>query len=280
MIEPTSVRWLRRASLAFFAVLVGLPLYVVVTTSLKPLADVNDPFRWLPSRVTLRPYVDMWSTVPLADYLRNSLVVAVATTVLSLLVAVPAGYAVARGRFVGRRAFVLLLLIMQAAPGLLFLVPLFLVYSEIGDTAGLELIGTYPGLVVTHLTFGVPFATWLLATHIGSLPRDVEEAARVDGASTWQVLRLVVVPTAAPAIAVVGILAFTLSWGEVLFASVLTQASIQTLPVGLHAYATQSTVLWNQLMAAALATSLPVLVAVLAVRRFLAEPVQPVSRQS
>jgi multiple sugar transport system permease protein len=221
----------------------------------------------------------MWSTVPLIDYLRNSLAVALVTTVLSLLVAVPAGYAVARGRFVGRRTFVLLLLTMQAAPGLLFLVPLFLVYAEIGDTVGLELIGTYPGLVLTHLTFGVPLATWMLATHIGSLPRDVEEAARVDGASTWQVLRLVVVPTAAPAIVVVGILAFTFSWGEVLFASVLAQGSIQTLPTGLHAYATQSTVFWNQLTAAALATSLPVLAGILAVRRFLAEPVQPVTRR-
>lgn len=279
MIEPTSVRWLRRASLAFFTILIGLPLYVVVTTSLKPLADVDDPFRWLPSRVTLAPYVDMWSSVPLADYLRNSLVVAVATTVLSLMVAIPAAYAVARARFAGRRAFVLLLLTMQAAPALLFLLPLFLIYAKIGDTFGVELIGTYPGLVLTHLTFGVPFATWMLATHIESLPRDVEEAARVDGAGTWQVLRLIVVPTAAPAIAVVGILAFTLSWGEVLFASVLTQDSTQTLPVGLHAYATQSTVLWNQLMAAALATSLPVLAGVLAVRRFLAEPVRPVARQ-
>lgn len=278
MVEPTSTRWLRRASLTFFAILVGLPLYTVITTSLKPLADVDAPFRWLPSRLTVEPYIEMWSSVPLVAYLRNSLIVATSTTVLSLLIALPAGYALARGRFAGRRAFILLLLTMQAAPGLLFLVPLFLVYAKIGDAVGLELIGTYPGLVLAHLTFGVPFATWMLATHIESLPREVEEAARVDGAGTWQVLRLVVVPTAAPAIAVVGILAFTLSWGEVLFASVLTEASTKTLPLGLHGYAMQSTILWNELMAAALATSLPVVVAILAIRRLLADPRPRASR--
>lgn len=272
MRESGWVRWLRRVSLAFFTVLIGLPLYVVVAMSLRPLADVDNAFRWVPSRVTVAPYIEMWSTVPLAGYLKNSLVVALATTVMALLVAVPAGYAVARARFAGRRAFVVLLLAMQAAPGLLLLVPVFLVYAEVGDTVGVELIGSYPGLVLTHLTFGLPFATWMLATYIESGSRDLEDAARVDGAGTGQVLRHVVVPTAAPAIMVVGILAFTLSWGEVLFASVLTQGAGQTLPVGLHAYATQSTVLWNELIAAALTTSLPVLVGVLAVRRFLTRP--------
>ena len=272
MREPRWARWLRRAVLAFFAVLVGLPLYVMVITSLKPLADVDDPFRWLPSRVTLASYADMWSTVPLARYLANSALVAGATTALALLVAVPAGYAVARGRFAGRRPFVLLLLALQAAPGMLFLVPLFLVYAEVGETTGLALIGSPGGLVLTHLTFAVPFGTWLLATHIEGLPSELEDAARVDGAGPLRVLVHVVVPGAAPAIAVVGVLTFALSWGEVLFASVLTSGTGLTLPVGLHAYANQSTVLWNQLTAAALATSLPVLLSVLAARRYLARP--------
>lgn len=272
MPEAAWARWLRRLVLTFFAVLVGLPLYVVVVTSLKPLADVEGPFRWLPSRVTLAAYADMWSTVPLARYLANSAMVAGATTILALLVAVPAGYAVARGRFAGRRPFVLLLLATQAAPSLFFLVPLFLLYAEVGEATGLALVGSRAGLVLTHLTFAVPFSTWLLATHVESLPRELEDAARVDGAGPLRMLVHVVVPGAAPAIAVVGVLTFALSWGEVLFASVLTRGTGVTLPVGLHAYATQSSVLWNQLTAAALATSLPVLATVLAVRRFLARP--------
>jgi len=272
MAEPAWARWLRRLALLFFGLLVGLPLYVVLLTSVQPLADVEDPFRWLPSRVTLASYADMWSTVPLGRYLANSAVVAVSTTALALLVAVPAAYAVARGRFVGRRPFVLLLLAAQAAPGLLFLVPLFLVYAEIRDATGLALIGSSGGLVLTHLTFAVPFSTWLLATQMEGLPSDLEDAARVDGAGPLRILAHVVVPGAAPAIAVVGVLTFALSWGEVLFASVLTRGTGATLPVGLHAYATQSTVLWNQLMAAALTTSLPVVVSVLVVRRFLARP--------
>lgn len=272
MREPTWIRWLRRGTLAFFAVLVGVPLYVMVSTSLEPLGDVEDSFRWVPSRLTPAAYADMWSTVPLGRYLANSLVVGTATTVLALLVAVPAGYAVARGRFAGRRPFVLLLLATQAAPGLLFLVPLFLVYAEVGETTGLTLVGTPTGLVLTHLTFAVPLSTWLVATHVEGLPQELEDAARVDGAGPLRVLVHVVVPGAAPAIAVVAVLTFAMSWGEVLFASVLTSGTGLTLPVGLHAYATQSTVLENQLTAAALATSVPVLLAVLAVRRLLARP--------
>lgn len=272
MPEPTWVPWLRRVVLTFLAVLVGLPLYVVVVTSVKPLADVQDPFRWLPSRVTPAAYAEMWSTVPLGRYVANSAFVASATTALALLVAVPAAYALAHGRFAGRRPFLLLLLATQAAPGLLFLIPLFLLYAEVGEVTGLALIGSPAGLVLTHLTFAVPFTTWLLATQIEGLPPEIEEAARVDGAGPLRVLVHVVVPGAAPVIAVVGVLTFALSWGEVLFASVLTSGTGLTLPVGLHAYATQSTVLWNQLAAASLATSLPVLLAVLAVRRLLARP--------
>jgi multiple sugar transport system permease protein len=275
MREPVWVRWLRRISLTFFAMLVGLPLFVMVVTSLEPLADVDDPFRWLPTRVTLSSYADMWSTVPLGRYVANSAEVAGATTALALLVAVPAGYALARGRLAGRRTFVILLLVTQAAPGLLFLVPLFLVYAKVDEVTGLTLIGSTAGLVLTHLTFAVPFSTWLIATHVEGLPRDLEDAARVDGAAPFRVLVHVVVPGAAPAIAVVGVLTFALSWGEVLFASVLTRGAGLTLPVGLHAYATESNVLWNQLMAAALATSLPVLAAVLAARRFLAPSLTP-----
>ena len=269
MRETPGLRWARRAGLTGLGVLVGVPLYALVTTSIKPLADVDDVFRWLPSRVTLRPYVDMWSTVPLSDYLLNSLVVAVATTVLSGLLAVPAAYAVARGRFRARAPYVFLLLAVQAAPGLLFLVPLFLLYAEIGDTSGVELIGTYPGLVLADLTFVLPFATWLLANHIRALPRELEDAARVDGAGPVRVLLHVVVPTAAPGIAVVGLFAFLLGWGEVLFASVLAQGRTRTLPVGLHDYATQSAVAWNELTAAALVSCVPVLVCILLARRLL-----------
>jgi multiple sugar transport system permease protein len=269
MRESRRVRWLRRLGLVFFAAVVGLPLYVMVATSLQPLADVDDPFRWVPERFTLRPYLDMWSSVALDRYLITSLVVAATTTALTLLVAFPAGYAVARVRFTGRSAYLFLLLAVQAAPGLLFLVPLFLVYGEVGDHTGVELIGSYPGLVLTHLTFALPLATWLLAAYVASMPRDIEEAARVDGAGPLQVLCRVVVPTAAPGIAVVGVLAFVLSWGEVLFASVLSRDSTRTVPTGLHGFATQSGVLWNELTAAALVSSLPALVGVLAVRNHL-----------
>jgi len=265
--ESAGIRWLRRIGLVFFSGLVGVPLYVMVTTSLLPLADVEAPFRWLPERLTVRPYVDMWQDVPLARFLLTSAVVAVAATALALLVAVPAGYAVARGRFVGRRAFLILLLAVQAAPALLFLVPLFVVYAALGDRFGLELIGTVPGLVLADLGLTLPLAVWLLATQLAAYPRDIEEAARIDGAGTLRLVWHVVVPAAAPSVAVTGVLAFMMAWGEVLLASVLTDDGTKTVAVGLHSYVTQSGALWNELTAAALIAALPALFGVFAVRR-------------
>jgi len=263
MHDTTGFRWARRIGLTVLTVIVGLPLFVILTTSIKPLGDVQGAFSWLPHDVTLSPYRDMWTTIPLGRYLTNSLVVSTGATLLALLVGIPVGYALARSRDRAPRAFGLLLLATQAVPGMLFLLPLFLIYAEIGQHTGVELIGSYPGLILTDLAFGLPVTIWLLSTHIAALPVEVEEAARLDGAGTLALLVRVVVPIAAPGIAAAGTFAFLTAWGEVLFATILTDDHTQTLPVGLHEYATQTTVYWNQLTAAALTTSIPVLAAVL-----------------
>lgn len=269
MRESAALRWVRRSVLAGLGVLVGLPLFVLLSTSVTPLADTDGAFSWLPQHITFDPYAQMWTSVPLARYLINSLIVATAVTVVALLVAVPAGYALARSRVRGTRAFGALLLATQAAPGLLFALPLFLLYAEFGRRTGIELLGSYTGLIITDLTFALPLVTWLLAVHIAALPRDVEDAARVDGAGTIRVLVRIVVPLAAPAMAAAGVFAFLLAWGEVLFATILTDERTQTLPVGLHGFVNQNTVYWNQLAAAALTTSAPIVVGFLVIQHAL-----------
>jgi multiple sugar transport system permease protein len=268
MREQASVRWLRRVGLAAFAVGVGVPIYVMALTSLTPLADVGDRFSWLPDRLSFQPYVDLWSTVPLVRAGLNGLAVAATTVLLTLALAVPSAYAAARTRLPGRQAFLALLLAVQAVPGLFFLVPLFLVYSE-ARHVGLQLIGTRTGLVVTDLALTLPFATWFLSTHLGALPRDLEDAARVDGADGLTLFRHAVLPLAGPGIAAAGVLAFVVSWGEVVFASVLTRGETQTVPVALQHYVNQTGVLWNQLTAAALVSAVPAVLGVLLARRLL-----------
>jgi multiple sugar transport system permease protein len=268
--ESAGFRWGRRIALTLLASFVTVPLLVVVLTSLTPLADLQESFRWVPGRLTPRAYLDMWSSVPLARYLLNSLVVSTSVTAATLVVALPAGYALARQPTGQVRGFGLLLLATQAAPGMLFLLPLVLVYAKLSGLTGVHLAGTYPGLIITELTFALPASIWILALHVAALPDEVEDAARLDGAGTVRLLLRIVAPQAIPGLLAAGLFSFLTAWGEVLFATVLSDARTETVPVGLHDFATQSTVYWNQLTAAALTTSLPVVLAFLALERLVA----------
>ncbi|MET9936108.1 carbohydrate ABC transporter permease, partial [Streptomyces sp. NPDC006324] len=124
MAAPRSFLWTRRIFLALLTAFVVLPVYVMVSSSLKPLKDVSGKFEWFPTGLTLRPYADIWETVPLADYFVNSIVVAGAATVLSVIVAIFAAYAVSRYSFRGKRVFTVTVLSTQMFPGILFLLPL------------------------------------------------------------------------------------------------------------------------------------------------------------
>jgi len=269
MIETRGFKVFRFFGLAFLSFVVLVPLYVVLTTSIKPLADVQGLFQWIPSRVTLEPYVQIWQTVPLAQYFRNSLVITTSATVLSVAMAVLAAYALARLRFRGQRSFSLVVLSTQMFPGILFLLPLFLIFVQIQRTIGVQLTGSYLGLVITYMTFSLPFSIWMLTGYFASIPQELEEASMIDGTGRLGALFRVIIPVAKPGIIAVAVYAFITAWGEVLFASVLTSKDTRTLSIGLRAYASQQDVYWNQLMAASVVVSLPVLIGFMLVQKHL-----------
>ncbi|EST32555.1 carbohydrate ABC transporter permease [Streptomyces niveus] len=266
---PASFRWTRRIILAFLTAFALLPVYVMVSSSLKPLEDVTGKFQWIPSEITIRPYFDIWDTVPLAHYFMNSLIVAGAATVLSVTIAVFSAYAVSRYRFRGKRVFTVTVLSTQMFPGILFLLPLFLIFVNIGNSTGVALYGSRGGLILTYLTFSLPFSIWMLIGYFDSIPKDLDEAAMVDGCGPFGALFQVVVPAAVPGIVAVSVYAFMTAWGEVLFASVMTNDETRTLAVGLQGYATQNDVYWNQIMAASLVVSVPVVAGFLLLQRYL-----------
>ncbi|WP_310727502.1 carbohydrate ABC transporter permease [Streptomyces sp. N2A] len=266
---PRSFRWARRIFLTALTGFVLLPVYVMLSSSLKPLRDVSGGFRWLPSGLTVRPYLDIWRTVPLAHYFVNSLIVAGSATACSVVIAVFAAYAVSRYRFRGRRVFTVTVLSTQMFPGILFLLPLFLLYVNLGNATGVALYGSRGSLVLTYLTFSLPFSIWMLTGYFASVPRELDEAAYVDGCGAVGALLRVVVPAALPGIVAVAVYAFMTAWGEVLFASVMTNDTTRTLSVGLQGYATQNDVYWNQVMAASLVVSVPVVAGFLLLQRFL-----------
>ena len=269
MAPPRSFIWIRRIVLTVLTIFALLPLYVMVSSSLKPLQDVSGTFRWIPSPITFSSYIQMWQTVPLAQYFVNSLIVCTCAAALSVLVATFAAYAVSRYRFRGRRLFTLVVLSTQMFPGILFLLPLFLIFVSIGNATGITLLGSRTGLIITYLTFSLPFSIWLLVGYFDSIPRGLDEAAWVDGCGPLRALFRVVIPAAIPGIITVAIYAFMTAWGEVLFASVMTNDTTRTLAVGLRDYSTQNDVYWNQIMAASIVVSIPVVAGFLLMQRFL-----------
>jgi multiple sugar transport system permease protein len=265
--ETQGFKIYRGVVLTVLGLFVLVPLYVMITSSLKPLKDVQGAFSWWPSNLTLAPFVDMWKTVPLARYFVNSTIVSVVATLFSVALAILAAFAVSRFRFRGRTVFTTTVLSTQMFPGVLFLLPLFLIFVNINQATGIQLVGTRWGLIITYFTFVLPFSIWMLAGYFDGIPRDLDEAAKVDGSGPMGALWHVVLPAARPGLIAVAIYSFMTSWGEVLFASVMTTDENRTLAVGLQLYSTQTNVYWNQIMAASLVVSIPIVVAFLLLQR-------------
>src|ERR1035441_7510452 len=208
MHEPAWFRWARVVVLTLLGLFALMPVYVMLSASLKPLSDVQGAFRWLPSHLTVAPFIDMWQTIPLLRYLENSLIVSTTASVASVLVALLASYAISRYRFHGRQVFSITILSTQMFPGILFLLPLFVIFVNIGQVTGINLYGSRTGLIITYMTFTLPFAIWMLAAYLDTIPRDLDQAAEVDGCGPMGAFIRVVIPAAIPGIVAVLIYAF------------------------------------------------------------------------
>ncbi|MBP2412248.1 multiple sugar transport system permease protein [Arthrobacter stackebrandtii] len=267
MHDTTGTKIFRITTITLLSIFTIVPIYVMVISGLKPLQDVQGAFSWWPSTLTIQPYIDMWKTVPLADYFVNSVIVSSVATVLSLIIAIFASYAISRYSFRGRTIFSTTVLSTQMLPGVLFLLPLFLIFVNINTNFGLQLVGTRTGLIITYLTFSLPFSIWMLAGYFNGIPRELDEAAKVDGCGPMRALFKVILPTARPGLVAVAIYSFMTSWGEVLFASVMTTDANRTLAVGLQLYSTQTNVYWNQIMAASVVVSIPIVIGFLLLQK-------------
>ena len=267
MRETLGAKSFKVVTIVLLTLFTVVPLYVMVTTAMKPLGDVQNNFTWIPTNITFQPFIDMWSTVPLAKYFVNSLVVCTVATLFSLVIATFAAYGVSRWNFRGKSTFTTAVLSTQMFPGVLFLLPLFLIFTNLGNALGIQLVGSWLGLIITYLTFTLPFSIWMLSGYFETIPRELDEAAMVDGSGPMGALFRIILPSARPGLVAVGIYSFMTAWGEVLFASVMTNGLGSTLAVGLQQYSTQTNVYWNQIMAASLVVAIPVVIAFLVVQR-------------
>ncbi len=260
------------------AVIVALLGMVLVPLGYMVFASVNTDLAvaagaFWPQTVDLTNYLKIWSTVELGGGLVNSLIVAGAVAVASAILATSTAYVLVRFDFFGRLAILRGLLALQSIPGTLMLLPVFVLFASLATVAGVQVIGTRWALLITYLTFALPFSTWVMVTYLRGLPRELDEAARIDGASSWGVLTRIVIPLSWPGLIVSGIFAFLLGWNDVLFASVMTNSDSRTAAVALQVFgATQeggAIPVYGQMMAAALVCALPVVVLYLIFQRYL-----------
>ncbi|MGH2558296.1 MAG: carbohydrate ABC transporter permease [Thermomicrobiales bacterium] len=258
--------WVFLVGLLIFSV---VPMVWMLSTSLKTqFAALQQPPEWIPSNITFNNYTELLS--PSSEigkdflrYLVNSLWVSTATTILGVLVAVPAAYAFSRFRFPGRDLLFFSVLVRNMFPAVVFLMPLFILMRWMG------LVNTHWSLILTYLTFGLPLSIWLLKGFYDNIPIELEQAARIDGASRFQAFWRVVMPLSSPGIIATAIYAFILAWNEYVYALVfLNKESDLTMPVGLQRFFTEYVSNWPGLMAAAFIMSVPVVVLFLILQKY------------
>jgi multiple sugar transport system permease protein len=252
--------------LAPLVVVILFPYAVMLSTALKPQAEVMSfPPAWLPSRLELANFTQMWREVDFGRSLLNSLYVGFASTLLCLLVAIPAGYATSRFRFRGQGLYRQFLLVTQMLSPIVLVIGIFRLMAMLG------LVDQLNALVLTYGAFNLAFAIWMLQSYFATIPKEIEEAAWIDGASWLQALRLVFLPLAVPALAVTAILTFIFAWNEfVLALTTLRSAERYTLTLKVFSLVGgRYTVDWHIVMAATFLATVPVAIVFAWLQRWL-----------
>lgn len=241
------------------------PLYWMIATSFKTELEASqlNPTLW-PHDATFANYRDLWSgSLPFVSFFMSSLLTCLATAVVAVLIATPAAYSLSRARFRLRVPIGYAILVFRMLPLVVLLAPLYLLLLHAG------LLDTHIGLIVGFTTFGLPFAVWMLKTFIDAVPIEIEEAARIDGYSRWQILVKVIAPLILPGLMTTGTFVFMEAWNNLIYPlTFVTTLEKQTLPAALVlTFTGQFKTDWGGMMAAATVTTLPLMIAFFAVQR-------------
>ena len=245
------------------------PFVWMISTSFKPANEVYSKTpSFIPNEPTVEGYTEMLttqsSTFDFPQWLTNSVIVALLTTVFSMIIATLGGYGLSRFRFRGRGFLSYFILTTQVLPGSLLIIPLYVIMGN------LQLLDTRIGLVAAYFTFSVPFCTWMMKGFFDTIPISLEEAARVDGAGRFRIFSTVVLPLTVPGLVATGIFSFINGWNEYLFASTFMKSYENwTLPVGIASFQGQYTTNWGTLMAGAVLITIPVVILFLLLQKHL-----------
>ena len=263
MREPLSIRVLTYGLLACFVLMVAVPLFWMVTTALKTNKDLYEDFSYLPSRPTIQHFVRVIQREDLLRNIWNSFAVASTTTAVTVVVSAMAAFSIVRYRYLGREGIGRFILFKYVLPTAMLFVSLYAIVVALG------LGNTLKSLMLTYLSFTVPFCTWMLMGYFRSIPAELEEHAMVDGCTKIGALFRILLPLSAPGLVASAIFSFTLAWNEFLLALVFTSDhTTMTVPIKLSMMVVGDQYIWGQLMAGAILASIPIAVLYFIGQRF------------
>ena len=240
--------------LGCIAVLV--PVYWMIATSLKPTPETfkNPPTLW-PTEISFDAYKNVLGNYSVGTFFKNSSIIVISSTLLTLLVSTMAGYGVSRFKFKGRGAFLAFVLVTQMFPSVIMLIPYFRILKLY------HLINTYLGIIIVYISFQTPLCTWLMYSYFETIPKELDEAASIDGLKQWGIFRKIVLPLSLPGLASTGIYSFINSWNEFQFAMTLTtKDNMKTISAGIGLMIDDTMINWNDMMAASLLASIPLII--------------------
>lgn len=224
-------------------------------TSLTPEEDLYlSEFRYFPEKPTAVNYVRLFSRIDYGRNILDSLIVASCTMLFGLSITVPASYSFSRYRFPGRTLLLAQFLVINMFPVVLLLVPLFILMRILG------LMDTHLALIIAYSTFTIPFSTWMLTGFFNAIPRELDEAAQIDGCNRFTTLLRVVLPVALPGISATGIYIFITAWNEFIYAAILTGSTVRTIPIALQNMIGEFKIAWGLLTAGGVVSAIPVIV--------------------
>ena len=241
------------------------PYVTMLSTALKPKSDITDmPPTYFPKIYEWGNFIKVFQEIPFGMYMRNTLVISIATMIIGIIVAVPAAYYVARNNFRLRTPFLLLVLITQMFSPTSLLIG---IYRELSI---FNLVNTYQGLILVNVSFNLAFSVWILSSFFKSIPVEIEEAAFIDGASRFQTFRKISLPLAAPGIVTTAIFTFIAAWNEYVVAYTLDSSpEKQPFSVGLSLLTGLYEVKWNFLFAGSLIAIIPIIILFISIEKYL-----------
>lgn len=255
----TSFGIVKRVLSILFVLFLLFPFYWLVITSFKDPRDISlMPTEIWPGRFSLEFYKSVFTGHHIGVYLRNSLIVGSATMLIALGVSIPAAYAFTRIDFAGKKFWKNFILLANMFPIIAIVTPLFIIFRK------MQLINTYWGIIIPSIMITLPLAIWTLIAFLEKIPVELEQAARVDGASRFQEITKIVIPLMAPGVFSTAIIIFIAAWNELMFSLVMvTKDSMRTIPVGINLFAGQYTLPWGDMSAASVVATVPIIIIVM-----------------